>query len=179
MVATLRFRAILIAGFACAALIADGAPLEPAKPYRDVLRQQDVMVAARDGVLLATDIYRPATGSVAASERLPVLLHRTPYDKSEAATVAIAETLAKHGYVVMLQDTRGRHHSQGVFEKYYSYDAYDGYDSVEWAAKQPFCNGKVGMYGTSYAAHTQADASKLAPPHLHALLLNMGGMSNA
>ena len=90
MVATLRFRAILIAGFACAALIADGAPLEPAKPYRDVLRQQDVMVAARDGVLLATDIYRPATGGVAASERLPVLLHRTPYDKSEAATVAIA-----------------------------------------------------------------------------------------
>jgi putative CocE/NonD family hydrolase len=179
MVATLRFRAILIAGFACAALIADGAPLEPAKPYRDVLRQQDVMVAARDGVLLATDIYRPATGGVAASERLPVLLHRTPYDKLEAATVAIAETLAKHGYVVMLQDTRGRHHSQGVFEKYYSYDAYDGYDSVEWAAKQPFCNGKVGMYGTSYAAHTQADASKLAPPHLHALLLNMGGMSNA
>jgi putative CocE/NonD family hydrolase len=179
MVASLRFRAILIAGFACAALIADGAPLEPAKPYRDVLRQQDVMVAARDGVLLATDIYRPATGGVAASERLPVLLHRTPYDKSEAATVAIAETLAKHGYVVMLQDTRGRHHSQGVFEKYYSYDAYDGYDSVEWAAKQPFCNGKVGMYGTSYAAHTQADASKLAPPHLHALLLNMGGMSNA
>ena len=108
-----------------------------------------------------------------------MLLHRTPYDKSEAATVAIAETLAKHGYVVMVQDTRGRHHSQGVFEKYYCYDAYDGYDTVEWAAKQPFCDGKVGMYGTSYAAHTQADASKLAPPHLRALLLNMGGMSNA
>ncbi|HEY0802791.1 MAG TPA: CocE/NonD family hydrolase, partial [Steroidobacteraceae bacterium] len=147
--------------------------------YPDVIRQQDVMVPARDGVLLATDIYRPATGTAAASERLPVLLHRTPYDKSEGATVTIAETLAKHGYVVLVQDIRGRHHSQGVFEKYYSFDAYDGYDTVEWAANRPFANGKVGMYGTSYAAHTQADASKLAPPHLRTLLLNMGGMANA
>lgn len=150
-----------------------------AKEYPQVIRQQDLMVAARDGVLLATDVYRPATANVPAAERLPVLLHRTPYDKSEAATVAIAETLAKHGYVVMVQDTRGRHHSQGVFEKYYSFDAYDGYDTIEWAASRPFSDGQVGMYGTSYAAHTQADASKLAPPHLRALLLNMGGMSNA
>jgi putative CocE/NonD family hydrolase len=149
------------------------------KEYPQMIRQQDLMVAARDGVLLATDVYRPATANVPAAERLPVLLHRTPYDKSEAATVAIAETLAKHGYVVMVQDTRGRHHSQGVFEKYYSFDAYDGYDTIEWAASRPFSDGQVGMYGTSYAAHTQADASKLAPPHLRALLLNMGGMSNA
>jgi uncharacterized protein len=150
-----------------------------AKAYPDVVRQQDIMVAARDEVMLATDIYRPATGNVPASERLPALLHRTPYDKSEPATVSIAETLAKHGYVVVVQDTRGRHHSQGIFEKYYSYDAYDGYDTIEWVASRPFSNGKVGMYGTSYAAHTQADASKLAPPHLRALLLNMGGMANA
>jgi putative CocE/NonD family hydrolase len=177
--ASIRLRAFLLAGLSCAALVAHSDPAAPLKVYGDVIRQQDVMLAARDAVLLATDIYRPATGSVAAPERLPVLLHRTPYDKSEAATVAIAETLAKHGYVVLVQDTRGRHHSQGVFEKYYSYDAYDGYDTVEWAAKQPFSNGKVGMYGTSYAAHTQADAAKLAPPHLRALLLNMGGMSNA
>jgi putative CocE/NonD family hydrolase len=178
-VASRRLHAFLLAGVFCAALIASGAPAAPSKLYRDVIRQQDVMVAARDAVLLATDIYRPATGSVAEAERLPVLLHRTPYDKAEAATVAIAETLAKHGYVVLVQDTRGRHRSQGVFEKYYSSDAFDGYDTIEWAAKQPFCDGKVGMYGTSYAAHTQADASKLAPPHLRALLLNMGGMSNA
>ncbi len=178
-VASFPFRALLLFGSICAALMANGETPAPPKLYRDVIRQQDLMIAARDGVLLATDVYRPAAGSVAAPERLPVLLHRTPYDKSEAATVAIAETLAKHGYVVAVQDTRGRHHSQGIFEKYYSYDAYDGYDTVEWAAKQPFSDGKVGMYGTSYAAHTQADAAKLAPPHLRALLLNMGGMSNA
>jgi hypothetical protein len=78
----------------------------------DVVRQQDVMVRVRDGVELATDIYRPATGTSPAREPLPVLLHRTPYDKSDPAAIAIAETLAKHGYVVLVQDTRGRHHSQ-------------------------------------------------------------------
>ncbi len=150
-----------------------------AADYSGVVRQNDVMVPARDGVLLATDIYRPARAGAAASERLPVLLHRTPYDKSEPATVAIAETLAQNGYVVIIQDTRGRHRSQGVFVKYYDYDAYDGYDTIEWAARLPYSNGKVGMYGTSYAAHTQADASKLHPPHLSTLILNMGGMSNA
>jgi predicted acyl esterase len=77
--------------------------------YIAALRQSDVRVPARDGVLLATDIYRPANAGAATSERLPVLLHRTPYDKSEPATVAIAETLARHGYVVIVQDTRGRH----------------------------------------------------------------------
>jgi putative CocE/NonD family hydrolase len=148
-------------------------------PYSAVSRQLNVMVRARDGISLATDIYRPANGGAAVTQRLPVLLHRTPYDKSEAATVAIAETLAEHGYVVMVQDTRGRHRSQGVFVKYYDYDAYDGYDTIEWAAGQPYSNGKVGMYGTSYAAHTQADAAKLNPPHLNTLVINMGGMSNA
>jgi putative CocE/NonD family hydrolase len=142
-------------------------------------RQLDLMVPMRDGVKLATDIYRPEANGRAVSTRLPVLLHRTPYDKSASAAIAIAEALAKHGYVVILQDTRGRHHSQGVFSKYYDYDAYDGYDTVEWAARLPYSNGKVGMYGTSYAAHTQADASKLHPPHLATLVLNMGGMSNA
>jgi uncharacterized protein len=155
------------------------APAPEAQIYPDVIRRQDVMMAARDGTLLATDIYRPGRAGVATAERLPVLLHRTPYDKSDPAAVSIAQALAKHGYVVVVQDTRGRHHSHGVFEKYYSFDAYDGYDTIEWAARQPFCDGKVGMYGTSYAAHTQADAAKLAPPHLRALLLNMGGMANA
>lgn len=170
------------------------APAPAPIAYSAVVHQSDVMVRARDGVLLATDIYRPAVASTGSSnagagavpttaipisERLPVLLHRTPYDKSDPAAVAIAEALARHGYVVILQDTRGRHHSHGVFVKYYDYDAYDGYDTIEWSARLPYSNGKVGMYGTSYAAHTQADASKLSPPHLRTMVLNMGGMSNA
>jgi putative CocE/NonD family hydrolase len=165
-------------------------PARAAEPaLRDIDRtavsaERDVMVRMRDGVLLATDVYRPAGGATAgagpaATERLPVLLHRTPYDKSEPATVAIAQELARHGYVVMVQDTRGRHGSHGVFVKYYDYDAFDGYDTIEWAAVQPYASGQVGMYGTSYAAHTQADAAKLHPPHLSTVVLNMGGMANA
>ena len=147
--------------------------------YPDVVAQNNEMVPMRDGMKLATDIYRPARHGAATDEKLPVLLHRTPYDKAAAATIEIAKALARRGYVVVIQDTRGRHRSEGVFEKYYVYDAYDGYDTIEWTAKLPYSNGKVGMFGTSYAAHTQADASKLNPPHLSTMVLNMGGMSNA
>jgi uncharacterized protein len=141
---------------------------------QEVIRERNVMMPARDGVKLSTDVYH-ASGAT----RVPVLLHRTPYDKSAPATVAIAEFFAKHGYGVVVQDTRGRHASEGVFSKYYKFDAYDGYDCIEWAAKLPFSDGRVGMWGTSYAAHTQADASKLNPPSLKTLVINMGGMSNA
>ena len=150
-----------------------GALVPLAQPQ--IVRDRDVMVQARDGVALATDIYRPESKAA----RWPVLLHRTPYDKSARATVAIAEYFAQHGYVAIVQDTRGRHNSQGLFSKYYKYDAYDGYDTIEWAAKLPYSTGSVGMWGTSYAAHAQADASKLHPPSLKTLVLNMGGMSNA
>ena len=145
----------------------------------DVLRETDVMMPARDGVRLATDIYRPVPETGSHGTKLPVLLHRTPYDKAVPATQEIAQQLAVAGYVVVVQDTRGRHRSEGVFEKYYAYDAYDGFDAIEWVSKLPYCNGKVGMFGTSYAAHTQADASKLNPPHLSTMVLNMGGMANA
>jgi putative CocE/NonD family hydrolase len=170
----------LLAWLAAVVASAEPPPADvPTGAATPVSRQSDVMVRARDGVLLATDIYRPTAGGTIVPQRLPVLLHRTPYDKADPAAVAIAETLARGGYVVILQDTRGRHHSQGVFVKYYDYDAYDGFDTIEWAARLPYSNGKVGMYGTSYAAHTQADAAKLHPPHLGTLILNMGGMSNA
>jgi putative CocE/NonD family hydrolase len=141
---------------------------------QEVVSEQNLMMAARDGVKLATDVYRPT-----AAAKEPVLLHRTPYDKSAPATVAIAKYFAAHGYVVVVQDTRGRHRSEGVFSKYYKYDAYDGYDCIEWAARLPYSNGKVGMWGTSYAAHTQADAAKLNPPSLKTLVIGMGGMANA
>jgi putative CocE/NonD family hydrolase len=141
---------------------------------QEIVREQDVMMPARDGVRLATDIYH-----VPGPEKQPVLLHRTPYDKSAPATIEIAKFFANHGYTVVVQDTRGRHKSEGVFSKYYKYDAYDGFDTIEWAAKLPSSNGKVGMWGTSYAAHTQADAAKLNPPSLRTLVINMGGMSNA
>jgi putative CocE/NonD family hydrolase len=87
--------------------------------------------------------------------------------------------LARNGYVAVIQDMRGRYESEGVFSKYSVLEPADGYDTVEWLAKQAWSDGRVGMWGTSYGAHTQADAAKLNPPSLKALLLNQGGMANA
>jgi putative CocE/NonD family hydrolase len=137
------------------------------------------MIPARDGTLLATDIYRPVVDGVAVNEPRPLVLSRSPYDKTRERDVALAEYLVGHGYVAAIQDLRGRYASGGEFTKYSVHDAPDGYDTIEWLAKQTFSNGKVGMWGTSYAAHSQADAAKLNPPSLKAMLMNEGGMANA
>ncbi len=136
------------------------------------------MVPMRDGVRLATDIYRPARGGAPVDEKFPVLVQRTPYNKESPGLVARAQFFARHGYVVALQDIRGRYKSEGRFVKYDARSAADGYDTVQWLATLPYADGRVGMWGTSYGAHTQADAAKVAPPALKALLLNFGGLSN-
>ncbi len=143
----------------------------------DVAVERNVMIAVRDGKRMATDVYRPAHDGTAVTERLPVLLQRTPYDKTKGQTNA--EYLARHGYVVAVQDTRGRYKSEGKFLKVQPIDATDGYDTIEWLAKQPYSNGSVGMWGTSFAAHMEAGAAQLHPPSLKTIVVNMGGMSNA
>ena len=153
-----------------------GWPSSPAQ-YQALKFASDVMIPTRDGKRMATDIYRPAQNGVPISERLPVLLNRTPYNKTSLAEQAVF--YAERGFVVALQDTRGRYKSEGEFSKVQPIDATDGYDVVEWLAKQPFSNGAVGMWGTSFAAHMQAGAAQYHPPSLKALLINMGGMSNA
>jgi uncharacterized protein len=153
------------------------APAQEA-PYDAVRFAEDVMVPMRDGVRLATDVYRPTRQGAPVAERLPVLLQRTPYGKEAPDLVERAMWFARHGYVVALQDLRGRYGSEGTFRKYDDVTAPDGYDTVEWLARLPYSDGKVGMWGTSYGAHTQADAAKMDPPGLKALLLNFGGLSN-
>ena len=145
--------------------------------YDVVLAERNLMIPMRDGRRMATDIYRPARNGVALAEKLPVLLERTPYDKTKAQVNA--EYLARHGYVVAVQDTRGRYRSEGTFLKVQPIDATDGYDTIEWLAKQPYANGSVGMWGTSFAAHMEAGAAQLHPPSLRTIVVNMGGMSNA
>jgi len=76
-----------------------------------------------------------------------------------------------------VQDDRGTYKSEGVQNKYVGWGK-DGYDTIEWLAKLPYTNGEVGMWGTSYAAHTQASAAILKPPHLKTMVLNMGGLYN-
>ena len=158
--------------------LAAGAQAQVAATHDALLFGEDVMVPMRDGIQLATDVYRPALDGAPVAERLPVLLQRTPYGKDGRGLVDSARYFVEHGYVVVLQDTRGRYKSEGGFSKYHDFDAPDGYDTVEWIASLPYTTGDVGMFGTSYGAHTQADAAKMNPPHLRTLLLNHGGISN-
>ncbi len=113
--------------------------------YDALLAESNLMIPMRDGVRLATDIYRPARNGVAVTERLPVLLIRTPYDKVPQRV--LAEYFAQRGYVVAMQDIRGRYKSEGTFAKVQPADATDGYDAVEWLAQQPYANGRVGHVG--------------------------------
>jgi putative CocE/NonD family hydrolase len=151
----------------------------PAYAADDFIVERDVMMPMRDGIVLAADIYRPAIDGIAITEPRPVLLTRTPYGKDTVRTVNSAEYYANRGYVAVIQDMRGRYRSAGEFTKYSEKETGDGYDTIEWLAKQPYADGRVGMWGTSYGAHTQADAAKLNPPSLKALLMNEGGMANA
>ncbi len=128
--------------------------------YR-VAIEQSVKVKMRDGVVLAADIYRPVS-----DEKFPVLLERTPYNR--AGEAAMANELASHGYIVVLQDTRGRYESGGDFYPFRNESA-DGYDTVEWAAQLDRSNGKVGMFGGSYVGATQMLAAMAVPPHLVAI----------
>jgi len=120
--------------------------------------QQGVTVKMRDGVSLAADVYRPVS-----DEKFPVLLQRTPYNR--ANDIGTANALAAHGYIVVMQDTRGRFGSGGEFYPFRNESA-DGYDTVEWAAKLEQSNGKVGMFGGSYVGATQMLAAMAVPPHL-------------
>jgi len=142
-----------------------------------VVFARNQLIPMRDGVKLATDIYRPAAAGVPVADKLPILLQRTPYNKEAPATIAQARYFASHGYIVALQDERGAFHSEGVQSKYIGYGQ-DGYDTIEWLARLPYTDGQVAMWGTSYAAHTEAGAAILHPPHLKTIVLNCGGLYN-
>jgi uncharacterized protein len=123
-----------------------------------VIVERDVPAKMRDGVILKADIYRPK-----ASGKYPVLLERTPYDKNYSRSFGMKA--AARGYVVVVQDVRGRFTSEGQWYPF-RYESQDGYDSVEWVAALSESNGKVGMFGGSYVGATQMLAAIAGPPHL-------------
>ena len=140
----------------------------------EVLVWEDVITPARDGVALSNDVYFPARNSTAVADPLPVLLERTPYGKREAERAERARCFTRHGYAVVIQDCRGCFDSEG--DLYFLRDeAADGYDAIEWIAAQPWCNGKVGTFGTSYAGWTQTSTATLNPPHLACQIPTMAG----
>src|SRR5215510_10686575 len=111
----------------CLSLGSISVPSASAQTLYRVSIEQSVQVRMRDNVTLAADIYRPVS-----DEQFPVLLERTPYNRN--GETAMANELASHGYIVVLQDTRGRYESGGDFYPFRD-EAADGYDSVEWAAR--------------------------------------------
>jgi putative CocE/NonD family hydrolase len=125
----------------------------------------DVAVALRDGVRLRANVYRPAEG------RWPVLLTRLPYGKDLPLGGSLLDPVqaARRGYVVVVQDTRGRFASDGEFLPFET-ESDDGVDTIAWAATLPYADGQVGMYGASYFGFTQWSAAVKRPPALKAMV---------
>src|SRR5260370_259171 len=155
-------------------------------PGSEMVIARDLVVTARDGVGLATDVYGPP-----GDGPFPVLLERTPYDKSapsrseRTAAVArprsraeVATYFVSHGYAVVYQDCRGRYKSGGRFTKYLS-EAEDGCNTLAWLVRQSWCNGRVRVLGLAYAPHTPAALGCFDPPGLAAQFLDCAGIANA
>jgi uncharacterized protein len=130
-------------------------------PRNDIALDNLVPIPMRDGVILYADVYRPV-----GDGRHPVLVSRTPYSTERFPTAYDAAVyFAQRGYVYVYQDVRGRHESDGAWQPFRNGEK-DGYDTVEWAARQPWSNGKVAMQGGSYLGQNQWRAAQAAPPSL-------------
>ncbi|MBV8492139.1 MAG: CocE/NonD family hydrolase [Alphaproteobacteria bacterium] len=153
-----------------------------------------IMVPMRDGVRLNTFTFLPAEGG----PRFPVILHRTPYgiaagdarDKFDCTNAWLPnprepmrgsilrgwKRIVAHGYAAVYQDCRGRHGSEGE-DRVYADDAADGHDTLDWIARQEWCNGRVGMSGSSAGATTTFAAASTLHPCLRAFFAQAGGSS--
>jgi hypothetical protein len=149
---TLALTLALLLGPALAAIAGEGA----------IVVEKNLVARMRDGTLLRADVYRPAHAG-----RHPALLQRTPYSKNPGEADSVYHRLARAGFVVVVQDTRGRYTSDGVAVPHY--EGNDGHDTIAWAATLPWVDGRVGTFGGSYAATTQLLAAPLQPPALAAL----------
>ena len=151
----------------------DGAPYPMLEPQYDMRVERSARVPMRDGVRLSTDLYFP----VGASDPLPVILIRTPYDKGAFRAgfpADIVRMFAGQGYVVAVQDKRGRFESEGVYSLAVKEDV-DGYDAVEWLGRQSWSNGKVGTYGCSDLGDAQVWMAPARPPSLAAMIPQASG----
>ena len=170
------FQQLLLASTLVLSLAAGGPGAEAkAKPHAaaasaNIPGAVEEFATLRDGTKLAGNVFKPAgTGP------WPVVISRTPYlkdgrpDRQDAAKQLAAQgkRYTDAGYVFVLQDVRGKGHSQGFYSPFEN-DIEDGYDSVEWAAKQPWSNGQVGITGASAGGITANAAAMAAPPHLKA-----------
>jgi putative CocE/NonD family hydrolase len=143
----------------------DAMPM-PEAPF-PVVTERDVECRLRDGVVLRADVYRPGV-----DVDVPVLVMRLPYGKRvwRADGVPAPDRIAAAGYIVVVQDVRGRHASDGTFGDIHQ-ESRDGHDAVVWAAALPGSNGVVGTFGPSYLAHVQWAAALARPGALNSMVL--------
>ena len=147
-------------------------------PQYNMLTDRDIKIPMRDGVSLVADLHRPSKDGKAISGQFPVILIRTCYNKESRPITFFGdpERFVSRGYAVVIEDTRGRYKSPGRF--YHGiYETNDGYDTIEWIAKQPWSNGKIGMTGVSYLAAVQQAAAVSGAPHLSAIFHIQAPMS--
>jgi len=157
------------------------------QPKHKVKLEEDIRIIARDGTDLFADIYRPN-----AEGKFPALLSISPYGKdiiklpcpvgrrsdytrgTGGIEAGISEYFVTRGYVHVIADYRGIGRSGGEYCHFGQKQQEDGYDIIEWIAKQPWCNGNVGMLGMSYFAVNQYLVAAQNPPHLKAIFAHDG-----
>ena len=155
----------------CALLVAnvtsaDSPDFDRPGPKFSVRLEKSVLVPMRDAVRLSTDLYFPEK----AEDPLPIVLIRTPYSKKGFRKEdSAAHFFAGQGFVVAVQDKRGRYESEGVYILSGG-DGPDGYDTVDWLSKQFWSNGKVGTYGCSYLGDVQIFQAPQRHPALTAMI---------
>jgi putative CocE/NonD family hydrolase len=136
--------------------------------------RHDVRIPTRDGLELSANLFLPDLGARPAPGGVPVILNMDPYRKDDWSAgwdLTIGGYLSERGYAYCRLDVRGTGSSQGVAtDEYAEAETLDGHDAVEWLAAQPWCSGRVGMWGLSYGGFTSIQVAAMRPPHLRAIV---------
>ncbi len=134
----------------------------------------DVRIPVRDGLEMAANLWLPQARPDAPRETFPAILEMIPYGKDSwrrNGDTGRGEWFAARGFALCRLDVRGTGGSPGIArDEYEDEQTQDGFDAVEWLASQPWCNGRVGMWGISWGGFTAIQVAKLRPPHLRAIL---------
>ncbi len=142
------------------------------RPHLQVRPHYNLRLPMRDGIRLSANLWLPVATN--AAEKFPAILEMIPYRKDDWRYITDhrhGQYFAERGFAFCRLDVRGTGSSEGLaYDEYTPAETQDGYDIVEWLAAQPWCNGRVGMWGISYGGFTSIQVAKLQPPHLKAII---------